>query len=87
MLHQHIPVSTIRNAPLPFANTVDFDPELIRRLSRNGPRYTSYPTADRFDDGFSYRDYLHAVASVRTRGAPRSLSLYLHITFCESVCY
>ncbi|NNG22877.1 oxygen-independent coproporphyrinogen III oxidase [Telluria aromaticivorans] len=87
MFHQQIPVSTIRNAPAPFANSVGFDAELIRRLSKNGPRYTSYPTADRFDDSFNYRDYLHAVASVRTRGAPRSLSLYLHIPFCESICY
>ncbi|KQQ88090.1 oxygen-independent coproporphyrinogen III oxidase [Massilia sp. Leaf139] len=67
--------------------TIDFDTKLITRLSKNGPRYTSYPTADRFEDSFSYRDYLHAVASVRTRGAGRPLSLYLHIPFCDTVCY
>jgi len=69
------------------APAVDFDAGLLTRLGKNGPRYTSYPTADRFDEAFGYRDYLHAVASVRTRGAARPLSLYLHIPFCDTVCY
>jgi len=65
---------------------VDFDAGLLARLGKSGPRYTSYPTADRFSADFGYRDYLHAVASVRTRGK-RPLSLYLHIPFCDTVCY
>ena len=78
-------------APAPIALTayhpvVEFDGDLLSRLGKSGPRYTSYPTADRFNADFGYRDYLHAVASVRTRGK-RPLSLYLHIPFCESVCY
>ena len=74
---------------LPAANAhpLEFDPELVRRLSRSGPRYTSYPTADRFSDDFAYRDYLQAVASLRTRGSVKPLSLYLHIPFCDTVCY
>ena len=83
MLH---PSVSIQSAPLLPAG-VDFDARLIARLGKNGPRYTSYPTADRFGDGFGYRDYLHAVAAVRTRGAPRPMSLYLHIPFCDTVCY
>lgn len=66
---------------------VEFDAGLIARLSKSGPRYTSYPTADRFSDSFGYRDYLHAVAGRRTRGNVRPLSLYLHIPFCDTVCY
>jgi oxygen-independent coproporphyrinogen-3 oxidase len=72
---------------LAFQPTVDFDAGLISRLSKSGPRYTSYPTADRFTDSFGYRDYLHAVADRRTRGNARPLSLYLHIPFCDTVCY
>jgi len=68
-------------------DVVDFDAGLIARLSKSGPRYTSYPTADRFLDTFDYRDYLHAVADRRTRGNARPLSLYLHIPFCDTVCY
>ena len=76
-----VPVSP---APGP---AVEFDAGLIARLSRNGPRYTSYPTADRFTESFGYRDYLHAVADLRTRGGAKPLSLYLHIPFFDTVCY
>ena len=70
-----------------FQPVVEFDADLIARLSRNGPRYTSYPTADRFTESFGYRDFLHAVADLRTRGGGKPLSLYLHIPFCDTVCY
>ena len=66
---------------------VEFDAGLLRRLAQSGPRYTSYPTADRFTEGFGYRDYLQAVAGLRTRGSRNPFSIYLHIPFCESVCY
>jgi oxygen-independent coproporphyrinogen-3 oxidase len=74
-------------APVSFVPNVQFDAPLIRKLSRSGPRYTSYPTADRFAASFGYRDYLRAVAGVRTRGAARPLSLYLHIPFCDTICF
>ncbi|WP_426194974.1 oxygen-independent coproporphyrinogen III oxidase [Massilia sp. DWR3-1-1] len=64
-----------------------FDAQLLRKMSRPGPRYTSYPTADRFSGQFGYHDYLAAVASRRTRGFPKPVSLYLHIPFCDTVCY
>ena len=69
------------------ARPIEFDAELVRKLTRPGPRYTSYPTADRFSTDFTYRDYLHAVASLRTRGGAKPLSLYLHIPFCDTVCF
>jgi oxygen-independent coproporphyrinogen III oxidase len=67
--------------------SVEFDSQLIRKLSQLGPRYTSYPTADRFTDKFGIDDYLQAVSSVRTIGLRRPISLYLHIPFCNTVCY
>ncbi|MFC6519910.1 oxygen-independent coproporphyrinogen III oxidase [Undibacterium arcticum] len=67
--------------------SVEFDAKLVGKLSQLGPRYTSYPTADRFTEAFGYRDYLQAVASLRTRGSTNPLSLYLHIPFCDTVCY
>ena len=42
--------------------------ELLRRLDVNGPRYTSYPTADRFVDAFGPDDYARALAQ-RQMGA------------------
>lgn len=70
------------NGPL-----VQFDADLIRRHSKQGPRYTSYPTADRFTPGFGIPEYLQAVDRVRAAGAAKPLSLYVHIPFCESLCY
>ena len=67
--------------------SVDFDAQLISKLSQSGPRYTSYPTADRFTDAFHYGDYLQAVNAVRTRGLRHPISLYIHIPFCDTVCY
>lgn len=73
--------------PTPVIPSVEFDAQLIRKLNQLGPRYTSYPTADHFSETFGYGDYLQAVASVRVRGARNPLSLYLHIPFCDTVCY
>jgi oxygen-independent coproporphyrinogen-3 oxidase len=63
-----------------------FDGALLARLGKSGPRYTSYPTADRFGADFGPGDYLEAVAARRQRGG-RPLSLYVHIPFCDTVCY
>jgi oxygen-independent coproporphyrinogen-3 oxidase len=65
-------------------------PDLIRKLDRPGPRYTSYPTADRFAEAFGAEQYREALGA-RRHGAARhsgaALSVYVHIPFCESVCY
>ena len=64
-----------------------FDPDLIRRLDRNGPRYTSYPTADRFQSTYTAQTY-RGWAQRRNRGGiARPLSLYVHIPFCGTICF
>ena len=63
---------------------------MLRRLDRPGPRYTSYPTADRFVEAFGAAEYAQALAqraSGATVGGKPPLSVYIHIPFCESVCY
>ncbi|WP_292933539.1 oxygen-independent coproporphyrinogen III oxidase [Noviherbaspirillum sp.] len=72
---------------VPITSSVLFDAGLIRKLSQQGPRYTSYPTADRFTDEFRVGDYLQAVNSVRAMGARHPLSIYVHIPFCDKLCY
>ena len=64
-------------------------PELLRRHDGAGPRYTSYPTADRFVEAFSAADYAQALVQHRSgTGVPvQPLSLYVHLPFCESLCY
>jgi len=65
------------------AETVALD--LLRRYDRPGPRYTSYPTAVEFHDGFGADSYAtHLAAAARRCDAP--LSLYVHLPFCESRC-
>ncbi|MGA8392970.1 MAG: oxygen-independent coproporphyrinogen III oxidase [Burkholderiaceae bacterium] len=63
-------------------------PELLRRFDVPGPRYTSYPTADRFVEAFGADDYILALKQRRSGVAmAMPLSLYVHIPFCESLCY
>ena len=71
-----------RAVPVPFRSKVEFDPELITRLGKNGPRYTSYPTADRFVEAFGADEYGQALQQRRAAGAcAQPLSLYVHIPF------
>ncbi|MGB3425803.1 MAG: oxygen-independent coproporphyrinogen III oxidase [Castellaniella sp.] len=60
---------------------------LIRRFDQSGPRYTSYPTADRFQQEYPADAY---VARLQERAAAEQappLSVYVHLPFCESLCY
>ena len=66
---------------------IEISEALIRRFDSLGPRYTSYPTADRFNAAFdehSYIKYLEGHASAPVK-AP--LSIYVHLPFCASICY
>jgi oxygen-independent coproporphyrinogen III oxidase len=62
-----------------------FDPDLIRRYDKSGPRYTSYPTAPQFHGAFGEQEY--RAWAQRTNGQKRPLSLYFHIPFCDTVCF
>ena len=64
-----------------------FNPELIRRFDINGPRYTSYPTADRFCGAFNASALSTWLTKRATGGASNPLSLYVHIPFCNTICY
>jgi oxygen-independent coproporphyrinogen-3 oxidase len=68
-------------------NHLIVDLELIRRLDKNGPRYTSYPTADRFVETFTAESYRKWVAKREIGGSDRPLSLYIHIPFCNTLCF
>ncbi len=61
----------------------------MRQYDVSGPRYTSYPTADRFVEAFTATDYAQALTQRRSGAAALALplSLYIHIPFCESLCY
>ncbi len=66
---------------------IDIPEQLIRKFDTLGPRYTSYPTADRFYTDFNAASYIeHLQRRARDENKP-PLSLYIHIPFCAQLCY
>lgn len=61
--------------------------DLIERFDVAGPRYTSYPTADRFVEAFDPSSLESWIAQRAEANWAQPLSIYVHIPFCESVCY
>lgn len=59
--------------------------QLLQRYDRPGPRYTSYPTAVEFHDGFTADDYEQRLAQVAQR-PEEPVSVYVHLPFCEERC-
>jgi len=60
------------------------DADLIRKYDRPIPRYTSYPTTPHFHPGVgadTAREWLEALP------ADLPLSLYIHIPFCDTLCW
>ena len=67
------------------SHQIRFDADLIRRYDKAGPRYTSYPTADRFHDGFGPADYVNALVTRNHERSDDPLSVYVHIPFCNTL--
>ncbi|MCU7839847.1 MAG: oxygen-independent coproporphyrinogen III oxidase [Candidatus Thiodiazotropha sp. (ex Troendleina suluensis)] len=66
-------------------HSTQFDLALIAKYDQSGPRYTSYPTAVEFHDGFDEAEYRRVATQSNETGQP--LSLYFHIPFCDTVCF
>jgi oxygen-independent coproporphyrinogen-3 oxidase len=79
LAHQ-APVSSV-------VSSVEVDLDLIRRFDQSGPRYTSYPTADRLVEAFGAEAYESWLARRNVGGVQRPLSLYLHLPFCSTLCF
>jgi oxygen-independent coproporphyrinogen-3 oxidase len=61
------------------------DITVIQKFDKPGPRYTSYPTAPEWSPNIQGETY---AGHLRTFGQTAGdLSLYVHIPFCESMCY
>jgi len=63
---------------------LEWDEALLAKYNVSGPRYTSYPTVLEFCESYSMADYLQCLTSLPE---DRALSLYVHIPFCQSICY
>jgi len=66
-------------------DSIEVTQELLIRYDKPGPRYTSYPTAPEWKEGFSDADYRNALADAAKR-PDEPLSLYVHIPFCHERC-
>lgn len=73
--------------PTPHSSAVsaNWNEALVGRYDRSGPRDTSYPSALSFRDSIGSEEL--SAALVRSSGAARPLSLYVHIPFCRKVCF
>jgi oxygen-independent coproporphyrinogen III oxidase len=67
--------------------TQEVTTEILQKFDVAGPRYTSYPTADRFVEAFSENEYKQTLAQRKVGGLTLPLSIYVHIPFCESLCF
>src|SRR5574337_1351707 len=66
-------------APAPAAT----DAELVARYDGRAPRYTSYPTAPHFTPSVGPDVYARWLSELPQDS---TLSLYLHVPFCERLC-
>jgi len=69
------------------ASELVIDPVLIRSYDVSGPRYTSYPTADRFVEAFGEASLKQWLAKRNIGGISQPLAVYVHLPFCDTVCY
>ncbi len=68
-------------------SSILFDKSLISRYDKTGPRYTSYPTAVQFHEGFTEDEYTDIARQTNEDLIPLPLSLYFHLPFCDTVCF
>lgn len=61
------------------------DKDTILKFDKPGPRYTSYPTAPEWSEHIDAAIYREKLRQFGQSG--KTLSLYIHIPFCESLCY
>lgn len=59
---------------------------LIETYNKPTPRYTSYPPANYFTNSFLNNDYLQLIEKSNTE-QPEHISFYVHIPFCNQICY
>src|SRR5262249_24619792 len=77
----------VHSARMPRASELVIDPVLIRSYAVSGPRYPSYPTADRFVEAFGEPQLRQWLAKRNIGGISQPLAVYGHLPFCGTGCY
>lgn len=65
----------------------EIDLTKFKKYDKPGPRYTSYPTAPQFNEGFTNEDYLNEIVKTNYGKDLPDLSLYFHLPYCDTLCY
>ncbi|MEZ4765804.1 MAG: hypothetical protein R3C26_22255 [Calditrichia bacterium] len=65
---------------------VSVDSDLLKKYNQPGPRYTSYPTAPHFHEGFTPEHFLQEIEVTNVSKNAPDLSLYFHFPFCRTLC-
>lgn len=88
MQHLNRAVNTMsKQTPPLIQNQPIITTEMIQRFDISGPRYTSYPTADRFIEAFTESEYKQALEERKVGGLALPLSMYIHLPFCDTLCF
>jgi oxygen-independent coproporphyrinogen-3 oxidase len=61
------------------------DKNILQKYDVAGPRYTSYPTAPQWSEDVTDEVYASVLKAFGQND--KTLSLYIHIPFCEQLCY
>jgi oxygen-independent coproporphyrinogen-3 oxidase len=76
----------------PIAQSLTVPFELLQRYNTAGPRYTSYPTAPTWHEGYQSKAYQETLQQLKERRSTdltyqeKPVSVYVHLPFCESRC-
>ena len=62
------------------------DNKLLEKYNVAVPRYTSYPPANHFSDGFTSADQETLLVQSNS-WQPQHIALYVHIPFCKKICF
>jgi oxygen-independent coproporphyrinogen III oxidase len=65
---------------------MDISSEFLQKYNVSGPRYTSYPPANFFNEGFTTSDYVKELG-LSNHQKPENISIYIHIPFCPKRCH
>lgn len=76
-------MTTVRYLPM-FPARLEEPCEALASRAQAGPRYTSYPPATRFHDGFRAAEAARELSAIQ---AAEPVSLYCHIPFCSQLCW
>lgn len=64
---------------------LNVDLALVRKYNVPGPRYTSYPPATSFSEQIGWNEIAEEI--LENNRTERDLSLYVHIPFCQTLCW